>query len=92
MGEIIEIGQCQGMPGGGGNPSVIEFTTGTAAETRQTLERIAKSFTTGDISEGQARALVYIFNGLLGYYRLESDLRIDERLEALEKKAELNET
>ena len=66
--------------------SILEMEFGTIKGARSTLENIAEGFTSGRISERQSRALVYIYNSILSALKLEADMRIEERLDAIEEK------
>ena len=43
-----------------------------------------------ELSEGNIRTITYAMNGLLGWFKHKDDLRIEERIDALEKQMGLN--
>jgi hypothetical protein len=56
---------------------------------RRTLGRLIRAFHADDIDEAKFRAMVYGFNALLAYFKLDAELDIEARLEAIEKALEL---
>ena len=58
----------------------------TVTSSRQTLARVIRAFNAGDLSESDARTLRYLLDGLLGFFKHEADLRIEERIEEIEKR------
>lgn len=55
---------------------------------RASLATLIRKRERDDISDADFRALVYGLSQLLGYLRTEADLRIEERLDAIESKLE----
>lgn len=62
----------------------------SAASTRKTLARLVRLRFRGEIDSATFRDLFYGANTLLGYDKLLADLRIEERLDALETALEGN--
>ena len=60
----------------------------TLANTKKSYCRLLREYLRGEIDTEHARAAAYLMNGLLQYWRLESDLRIEERLEKIEQALE----
>ena len=52
---------------------------------RQTLARLIREYYHDEVPEEKMRAITYALNCLLGYFKLEADLRIEERLDAIEE-------
>jgi len=63
----------------------MRLITTTQEATRKTLARILRYRLKGDIDDATARTLISGFNTMLGYWKLEADLRIEERLDRLEE-------
>jgi hypothetical protein len=51
---------------------------------RRTLASFIRAYRRGELDKDLYRGLVYGMSALLGYFKLESDLRIEERLDAVE--------
>ena len=51
---------------------------------RLSLARLIRSFHRGELKEDKFRALIYGMNCLLGYFKLAADIRIEDRLDAIE--------
>jgi hypothetical protein len=64
----------------------MRLTLNTLENTRKTLSRIIRKYNAGEIEDVKFRNLVYAFSHLLGYWRTEKDLEIEERLTKLEEK------
>ena len=47
---------------------------------RRTLGRLIRAYHEDKLEESKFRAMVYGFNALLAYYKLEADLRIEDEL------------
>jgi len=60
----------------------------SAEATRRSLARVVRLYDRGEIPDWRYRGLVYGINSLLGYWKLEADLRIEERLDELEARLE----
>jgi len=71
--------------GGGGKTEEVEFDLSTLEESRKTYSRIVEAYAAGAISEQKARTLGYLMSNLLPYWKLESDVRLEERVEQIEK-------
>lgn len=56
----------------------------TLENSRKSYARILRAYLRGELPTEQARTLGYLMTGLLQYWRLESDLRIEERLTEIE--------
>jgi hypothetical protein len=48
-----------------------------------------RAFHKDEIDEAKFRAMVYAFNSLLAFFKLDAELDIEARLEAIEKALEL---
>ena len=57
----------------------------TLENSRKTYNRVARAYLAGEIDTEKARGLGYLLNGILQYWKLEADLRIEERLDAIEE-------
>ena len=62
----------------------LKLRLNTLPNARKSLARILRDYNTGKISEAQARTNGYMFEKLLQYWKTEMDMRIEERLDALE--------
>ncbi|MAG13622.1 MAG: hypothetical protein CMN78_03385 [Spirochaetales bacterium] len=51
---------------------------------RRTLARLMRAYHADELDEKKFRAMIYGFATLLGYFKHAADLRIEERLEAIE--------
>ncbi len=58
----------------------------TLEKTRLTYARLLRLRATGRLNPPTFRDLVYGFTSFLGYWKLEADIRLEEKLEALERK------
>jgi hypothetical protein len=56
----------------------------TLPNSRRSYNRIARAYLAGEINTEKARALGYLMNGILQFWRLESDLEIESRLDQIE--------
>ena len=56
----------------------------TLENSRKSYARILRAYLRDEIPTEKARALGYLMTGFLQYWRLEADLRIEERLQAIE--------
>ena len=75
--------------GGRGNKATFTgFDLDTVEGSRETLARIITCYATGEISENQGRALTYMMANYLSYWKHEADMRIEERIEAIENALE----
>ena len=75
----------------GGRGKTSTFTgveVDTLVQCRETFGRITKAYAAGEISENQSRTIAYLLSQMLSYWRLESDLRIEERLAEIERRLE----
>jgi len=72
----------------GGNFQEVEFDLSTVKGCRETYSRILESYATGTISEQKARTLGYLFSNLLPFWKHEADMRIEERIDAIENALE----
>jgi len=63
----------------------MRFSLNTAKNTRQTLGRVLRAYNRDEIEADKFRNLVYGFSKYLEYIKHEDDLRIEERLEAIEE-------
>ena len=56
----------------------------TLEECRESYTRVLHAYSQGEISENMARTLAYLFAGLLNFWKLEKDIEIEKRIEAIE--------
>ena len=66
--------------------STPSLRLGSTKSTRQTLARIIRAYGKGTLEEGLYKGLVYGLSHYLAYLRFESDMRIEERIDELEKR------
>ena len=57
---------------------------------RKTLARAIRAFNEGTLEEARYKGIVHGMNNLLSYFKHEDDLRIEARIEMLEKHLERN--
>ncbi|OHE66410.1 MAG: hypothetical protein A2001_19275 [Treponema sp. GWC1_61_84] len=81
MAGIIEIQN----PLPAANPRKVRLVLDNAAGVRKTIARIMRMRFRGELDSLCFRDLIYAANTMLGYDRLEADLKIEERLNALEE-------
>lgn len=65
---------------------VPRLTLNSIPNTRRTLSRIIRARAAGKLTDSTYRSLVWGLGGLLAYWRLESDLSVEERLDRLESR------
>ena len=71
----------------GGRGNTATFTglkLDTLENCRESYARVIHAYAQGEISENMARTLSYLFTGLLTYWKLEKDIEIEKRIEAIE--------
>lgn len=56
----------------------------TLENSRQSLTRIIRMYTKGELDHEPYRDIVYGFAGLLAYWKLEKDCEIEKRLDRIE--------
>ena len=61
------------------------FALDTVANGRKSMTRVIRLYHKGEITGEEAKMLRHLMTGLLDWFKLETDLRIEERLEAIEK-------
>ena len=72
--------------GGRGNKATFTgLKLDTLEECRESYTRVLHAYAAGEISENMARALSYLFTGLLNYWKLEKDIEIEKRIAAIEE-------
>jgi hypothetical protein len=62
----------------------MQLRLNTLPNTRKSYARVIRAFMRGELTIDSGRTLAYMLNGMLQYWRLESDLRVEERLDAIE--------
>jgi len=78
--------ELQNYKGGRGQKATFDsFKLDTLENTRKTFAKIIEEYGTGGISENMGRALTYMLAQYLNYWKLEKELDIEERLEAVEE-------
>lgn len=55
----------------------------TLENTKRSYSHIIRAYQHDEIDEGRARTLAYLLNGVLGYWKLQADLRIEEEIAAI---------
>ncbi len=63
---------------------IPQLRLNTLVNSRKSLTRIIRLFNAGNIAEAKFRALIYGFANLLQYWKVEKDLEIEKRIEAIE--------
>ena len=63
----------------------IQLRLNSIENTRKAYTKIIRGYWGDLIPADKARNMAYLLNGLLGYWKLEADLRIEERIAALEE-------
>ena len=56
----------------------------THGQTRNTLSRLIRAYHRNEIEDSKFRGIVHALNVLLGYWKLEKEMDIETRIEALE--------
>ena len=64
---------------------VKQLRLNTLENAKRSYNRIIQAYLRDELSTEKARAIGYLLAGVLQFWRLESDLRIEERLEAIEQ-------
>ena len=62
-----------------------ELRLNTLENSRKSYNRIARAYLSGEIDTEKARTLGYLMNGILQFWRLEADIRTEERLDEIEE-------
>jgi len=62
------------------------LSLGDLAGARRSFARITRAFYRDELDEAKARALAYMFNTLCGLFKAEAELRIEGRLDEIERK------
>ena len=68
---------------------IKQLRLNTLQNTKRSYCRLLRAFIADDIDAAKARTAAYLLNGILQYWRLESDLQIEERIERIEQALEL---
>jgi hypothetical protein len=68
-------------PAGG----IRELRLNTLENTRKSFARVIREFHAGRMEAGHARTLTYMLSHFLGYWKLEKEMQIEQRLEAVEQ-------
>ena len=63
---------------------VRQLRLNTLSNAKRSYNRIIGAYLRGELSTEKARTMGYLLTGVLQYWRLESDLRVEERLDAVE--------
>ena len=63
---------------------IKQLRLNTLENSRKSYNRIAVAYLNDEMPSEKARTLGYLLNGILQYWRLEADLRIEERLDVIE--------
>lgn len=58
----------------------------TLQNSRKSLSRILRMYIRRELDERDARTLAYLFEKLLGYWKIEKDVEFEKRIEAIEEK------
>ena len=71
-------------PGGRGKTSTFTgLQLDTLENSRKTFARVIEGYATGEVSESQSRTLAYLLGGLLSYWKVELDLRVQEDIDEI---------
>ena len=62
----------------------MQIRLNTVQNGRKTIAAIARRYEKGEIDEATARTLRYLLDGVLSWFKLERDIDIEERIDALE--------
>lgn len=71
--------------GRGKKPTFKDIDVYTLESTRASFGRVIQAYGKGEVSESMARTLAYLFTNYLGYWKLEKELQIEERLEKMQE-------
>ena len=74
--------------GGGGRVAPFDLRLGSVKSCRQTLSRLVREYSRGNIEEAPFKTLTWGVSQLIAWWRLEKDIQIEERIERLERLAE----
>lgn len=69
-------------------PIPYRLSLRTVKASRQTFARLMRGYADGTIDRDDFKTLIYAFSHYLQFLRLEKDLNIEERMEALEAQLE----
>ena len=79
------MSEIKPFPGGRGKtPTFHALELDTLQDSRRSYARLIEAYATGQTSESQTRTIAYLLGGYLQYLKMEADLRIEERLTAIE--------
>jgi hypothetical protein len=65
---------------------IKQLRLNTLQNTRKSYARIIRDFMADEMNVEKGRAVAYMLNGYLQFWKLEADLRIEDRLQAIEDK------
>ena len=63
----------------------MQLRLNSLENTRKSFCRILREYEAGRLEDGKARTLGYLLNGILQYWRLERDIRIEEEIETIKE-------
>jgi len=63
----------------------MQLRLNTLENTRASFGRVLREYAAGRIEDQYARTLGYLFAQYLSYWKLEKDIKIEERIDALEE-------
>lgn len=69
-------------------PIPFQLRLGSIKSCRQTMTRLVREYGAGKVDDGTYRAVIWGLGQLISYWRLETDLRIEDRIDAIEKALE----
>lgn len=64
---------------------IRQLRLNSLANCKKSYCRLLRGLMNDEVDESKARAAAYLLNGILQYWRLESDLQIEEELEAIRR-------
>ena len=64
----------------------MQLRLNTLENCRNSYARILREYMTDQLDDQKARTAAYLLNGMLQYWRLEADLRIEQRISAIEER------
>lgn len=70
------------------HPVPFFLRMGSVKSCRTTMVRLTREYAAGKVDDSTFRAVIWAMGQLISYWRLEKDLQIEARIEAIEKQLE----
>jgi len=67
-------------------PRPCRLGLSTITSSRRSLARLIRQYHTGKLDGSRAKVYAYLLSNLLAFFKLETDLRIEERIETIERR------